>query len=86
MSGTHAQSVSQNPQDATELLKQEIRAELKHQRLRQADLARLADLDQSTVSRLLSPRSDPKISKVLRLAEALDCHLTLENNWQGGGA
>ncbi len=45
--------------------------------LTQADLAKVADVSQSTVAQIESGDKDPSFSTLLKIAGALDCHLAV---------
>ncbi len=81
-----ASNVPRPPLTASQLVKEELKAEMRYQGLNQSNLAALAGIHPATVSRALSPTLDAKLSRICQLAAALDCHVTIEADCAGGAA
>ena len=45
--------------------------------LTQVELAKTADVSQSTIAQIESGRKDPSLSTLIKLAKALDCHIAI---------
>ena len=57
---------------------QQVTERRKEQGLSQAQLAELCETTQSAIARLESGGRPPRIDTLLRIADALDCELTVE--------